>query len=97
MFLNADTCTQYATPEQNSPHGKEEYVGMICYKQKLKLKEQKKMLRKYSKIAEFNILKTSLSLKMSNAYTSNDRIIISMSHFYSIYRLKILIIFKLEC
>ena len=39
------------------------------------------MLRKYSKIAEFNILKTSLSSKMSNAYTSNDRIIMSIATF----------------
>ena len=33
------------------------------------------MLRKYSKISMFNILKTSLPLKMSNAYISNDMII----------------------
>ena len=34
--------------------------------------EGTKMLKKYSKISMFNILKTSLSLKMSNTYTSND-------------------------
>ena len=88
MFLNADICTQYATPEQNSPHSKEEYVRTICYKQKTKtlhktltFLERIKMLRKFSEIAEFNILKTTLSLKMSNAYTSNDRIIMSILHF----------------
>ena len=82
MFLNAEFCTQYTTPEQCSLHLKEEYVGKICYKQKLKtwhqtltfLEKKKKMLREYTIIAEFNILKTGLSLKMSNAYISNDRL-----------------------
>ena len=37
--------------------------------------EGTKMIRKYSKISMFNILKTNLSSKMSNAYTTNDMII----------------------
>ena len=40
--------------------------------QTLTFLEDTKMLRKYSKISMFNILKTSFSLKMSNAYISND-------------------------
>ena len=44
-----------------------------------------KMLRMYSKIAMLNILKTSLSLKMSNFYIANDRIIMFLPHCYSIY------------
>ena len=43
------------------------------------------MLRMCSKIAMLNILKTSLSLKMYNVYISNDRIIMSLPHFYSIF------------
>ena len=43
--------------------------------QTLTFLEDTKMLRKYSKVSMFNILKTSLSLKMSNAYISNDMII----------------------
>ena len=56
---------------------------MIYFKQKvetwhqtLAFLEDTKMLRKYSKISMFNILKTSLSLKMSDAYISNDVIMI---------------------
>ena len=33
------------------------------------------MLRKYSTNSMFDILKTSMSLRMSNAYISNDMII----------------------
>ena len=47
------------------------------------------MLRMYSKTAMLNILKTCLSLKMSNVYISNDRILMSIPHYYSICRLKI--------
>ena len=36
------------------------------------------MYRMYSKIAMLNILKISLSLKMSNVYISNDRIMMSL-------------------
>ena len=36
------------------------------------------MYRMYSKIAMLNILKISLSLKMSNVYISNDRIMMSI-------------------
>ena len=65
------------------PHVKEECVGRTCYKQKVETWHQTltflggtKMLRKYSKISMFNILRTRLSLKMmSNAYISNDMII----------------------
>ena len=32
---NPDIYTQYATPEQNSPSGRKEYVGTICYKTKI--------------------------------------------------------------
>ena len=95
MFL--EFCAPYATPEQISPHVREEYVKTICYKQHqthtfLK-KKTTKLLRQYSKIAMFNILKTSLSLKMSDAYiSSNDRIITStrIPYYYSIYPLKTL-------
>ena len=82
MFLNVEFCTLYATSEQDWPHVKEEYVGTICYEQKVEIwhesltfLEGTEMLRKYSKISIFNILKTSLSLKMANAYISNDMII----------------------
>ena len=65
--------------EQNWPHFMKEYVGTICFKQKVETwhqtLEDTKMLRKYNKISMFNILKTSLSLKMPNAYISNDMII----------------------
>ena len=99
MFLNAEFCTMYAASEQNRPHVKKEYVGTICYKQQvetwhqtLTFLEGTKELRKYSKVSMFNILKTSLCLKMSNVYISNDihdnNVI---PHFYSIYLLKILI------
>ena len=51
-----------------------------------------KMLRKHSKIAVFNILKTSLSLKLSNGHISNNMILMSIQHLYSIYGLYILLI-----
>ena len=55
------------------------------------LEKKTKMLRKYSKSSMFNILKTSLSLKLSNAYISNDIILmlyhilfdLSFNDFYS--------------
>ena len=40
-----------------------------------KISGKKKKFRKYIQISMFIILKTSLSLKMSNAYISNDMII----------------------
>ena len=71
------------------------------------------MFKMYSEIDMLNILKTSLSLKMSYVYMSNDRIIFgimnsygnekmshlghrTLPHYYSICRLKILIIFVLQ-
>ena len=64
---------------------KEAYVGTTCYIQKmgaesqtLTFLERTKMYRMYCKIAMLNILKISLSLKMSNVYISNDRIMMSI-------------------
>ena len=53
------------------------------------------MLRMFSKFAMLNIFKTRLSLKMSNVDISDDRIIMSIPHYYSVCRLKILIRFVL--
>ena len=49
------------------------------------------MFRMYNKIAALNTLKISFSHKMSNVYISNDRIIMSISYYYSICGLKILL------
>ena len=77
---------------------KEEYVRTICYKQKvetwhqtLTFLEGTKMLRKYSKISVFNILKTSLPLKMSKCLHLKRHDNYVIPHYYSIDRLKILI------
>ena len=93
MFLNAERSTQlkksilelYVTNKNGRPDIKT-----------LTFLERTNTLIEYSKIAEFNSLKTSLSLKMPDAYTSNDRIILSMPHYYSIYRQKILPTFDLK-
>ena len=76
---------------------KDAYVGTTCYIQKMRAEsqtltflERTKMYRMYSKIAVLNILKISLSLKMSNVYISNDRIMMSIPHNYSVCGLKIL-------
>ena len=53
------------------------------------------MYRMYSEIAMLNILKISLSLKMSNVYISNDMILMSIPHYYSVCGLKILLSFVL--
>ena len=53
------------------------------------------MNRMYSKIAMLNILKLSLSLMMSNVYISNDRIMMSIPHYYSVCGLKIVLSFVL--
>ena len=57
--------------------------------------ERTKMYRMYSKIAMLNIFKISLSLKMSNVYISNDRIMMSIPNYYSVCGLKILLSFVL--
>ena len=81
---------------------KEAYVGTACYIPKMRAEsqtltflERTKMYRMYSKIAMLNILKISLSLKMSNVYISNDMIMMSIQYYYSVCGLKILLSFVL--
>ena len=66
------------------------YKKMRSVSQTLTFLDRTKMYRMYSKIAMLNILKISLSLKMSNVYISNDRIMMSIPHYYSVCGLKIL-------
>ena len=85
------------------PKVKEVYIGTTCYTPKIRTEiqtltflERTKMVRMYNKIAMLNNVKTCLSLKMSNVCISNDKIKISIPHYYSICGLMILLCFVLS-
>ena len=74
-----DTSVQNSHPDQgNVCWNNLLHTKMRAVSQTLAFLEGTKMYRMHSKIAMLNILKVSLSLKMSNVYISNDRIMVSI-------------------